>query len=42
MYEMWKGKQMHEDAREMYRTKIPVKSFGKMERRYLGGHDLVR
>ena len=35
MYEMWKRKQIHEDAREMYRTKIRVKLFGKMERRYL-------
>ena len=25
MYEMWKRKQIHEDARKMYQTKIPVK-----------------
>ena len=30
MYEMWKRKQIHEDARNMYRTKIPGKKFGKM------------
>ena len=24
MYEMWKRKQIHEDARKMYRTKISV------------------
>ena len=29
MYEMWR-KQIHQDARKMYRTKIPVKKFGKM------------
>ena len=30
MYEVWKRKQMHEDARKMHRTKIIVKKFGKM------------
>ena len=30
MYEMWKRKQTHEDARKMYRAKILVKRFGKM------------
>ena len=29
MYEMWKRKQIHEDARNMYRTKILVGEFGK-------------
>ena len=29
-YEMWKRKQIHEDAREMHRTKIPVKKFEKV------------
>ena len=42
MHEMWKRKQIYEDAREMGRTKIHVKKFGKMERRHLGGHDLAR
>ena len=32
MFEMWKRKQMHEDARKMHRTKILVKKFGKMEK----------
>ena len=32
MYEMWKRKQIYEDAREVYRTNIPVKKFGKMEK----------
>ena len=32
MYEMWKRQQKHEDARKMYRTKILVKKFGKMEK----------
>ena len=39
---MWKRKQIHEDARKMYRTKIPAKSLGKWRRRHFGGHDLVR
>ena len=30
MYEMWKRKQTHEDARKMNRTKNIVKKFGKM------------
>ena len=30
MYEMWKGKQIHEDARKMYRAKILVKKIEKM------------
>ena len=30
VYEMWKRKQIHEDVRKMYRTKILVKKFGKM------------
>ena len=29
MYEMWKRKQIHEDARKTYRTKILVKKFRK-------------
>ena len=33
---------MHEDAKKMHRTKILVKKFGKLRRRHLGGHDLVR
>ena len=32
MYEMWKRKQIHKDARNMYRAKILVKKFGKMEK----------
>ena len=27
MYEMWKRKQIHENARKMFRTKILVKKF---------------
>ena len=42
MYEMWKRKQIHEDARKMNITKIPDKKLGIMGRRQLGGHDLVR
>ena len=30
MSEIWKKKQIHEDARKMYRVKIPVKTIGKM------------
>ena len=30
MYEMWKRKQIHEDAKKMYRTRMLVKKFGKM------------
>ena len=30
MYEMWKRKQIHEDAKKMYRTRFPVIMFGKM------------
>ena len=30
MYEMRKSKHKNEDARQMYRTKILVKKFGKM------------
>ena len=29
MHEMWKRKQMHEDARKMCRTKVLVKKLGK-------------
>ena len=36
MYEMWKRKQIHEDARNMYRTKILVKKFGNMEKAPFG------
>ena len=32
MYEMWKRKQIHGDARKMYRTKILVKKLEKMEK----------
>ena len=32
MYEMWKRKQIHEDARKMHRTNILVKKFGEMEK----------
>ena len=32
VYEMWKRKQAHEDARKMYRTKLPVKKFEKLEK----------
>ena len=32
MYEMWKRKQIHEDARKMYRTKIIVEKIGKMRK----------
>ena len=42
MYELWKRKQIHEDARKMHRTETPVKKFGKMEKTPFGGHDLVR
>ena len=31
-YRCWKRKQIHEDARKMYWTKISVKKFGKMEK----------
>ena len=30
MCEMWKRKQMHEDARKMYPTKMSVKKFEKI------------
>ena len=36
MYEMWKRKQIYEDAKKMYRTKILVKKFGKMEKTTFG------
>ena len=36
MYEMWKSKQIHEDAREIYRTRNVFKKFGKMEKTTLG------
>ena len=36
MYEMWKRKQIHEDARKMYRTKILDKKLGKMEKTTFG------
>ena len=41
MYEMWKRKQIYEDARNMYRTKILVKKIGKWRRQHLGDYDLV-
>ena len=31
MHEMWKRKQVHEDARKMYRTKIILNKFGNYE-----------
>ena len=31
MYEMWKRKQINQDARKTLRTKIIVKRFGTME-----------
>ena len=34
VYELWKRKQIHEDGRKMYRTKIIVKKVGKWERRH--------
>ena len=30
MYDMWKRKQVHEDNKKMYWTKIPVKKLEKM------------
>ena len=42
MYEMWKRTEIHEDARNMYRTKILVKKFGEMVKTPSGSHDLVR
>ena len=36
MHEMWKRKQIHEDARNMYRTKIPGKKLGKMVKTTFG------
>ena len=39
---MWKRKQKNEDAQKMYRTKILVKKFGKMEKATFGRHDVVR
>ena len=42
MYEMWKRKQINEDARNMYRTKILVRKFGNGQDDILGGHDLDR
>ena len=40
--ETWKRKEIHEDARKVYRTNFLGKRFGKMERRrHLAGHDLV-
>ena len=36
MYEMWKRKQIYEDAKTMYRTRIIVKKFGKMEKATFG------
>ena len=36
MHEMWKRKQKHEDARKMYRTKIPDKKLGKMVKTTFG------
>ena len=35
MYEMGKRKQIPEDGRKMYRTKISVEKFRKMGRRHL-------
>ena len=34
--EMWKRKQICEDARKMYRAKVPVKESGKMEKTIFG------
>ena len=42
MHEMWKGQQVHEDAKEMHRTEVLVRKLGKMGKRDLGAHDLVR
>ena len=36
MYEMWKRKQIYEDARDMYQTKISVKKLGEMEKALFG------
>ena len=36
MFEMWKRKQTHEDARKMYRTKSPDKKLGKLEKTTVG------
>ena len=36
MYEMWKRKQIYEDAKKMYRTKIIFKKIGKMEKTTFG------
>ena len=36
MRAMWKRKQIHEDARRMYRTKILVKKFVKMGKTTFG------
>ena len=42
MYEVWKRKQIYEDARKVHGTKIHVKKIGKMRKAPSGGHDLVR
>ena len=36
VHEMWKRKQINEDARKMHRTEIPVKKFGKMRKATFG------
>ena len=36
MYEMWKRKQIHEDVRKMYRTKVLVEKFGNMVKTTFG------
>ena len=36
VHEMWKRKQIHEDASKMYRTKIPEKKIGKMVKTTFG------
>ena len=36
MYEMWKRKQIHEDARKMYRIKNPDKKLGKTGKTTIG------
>ena len=30
MHEMWKGQQVHEDARKMHKAEVPVMKFGKV------------
>ena len=42
VHELWKKQQKHEDARNMHRTKNVVGTFGKLKKRQLGRHELVR